>query len=85
MGGEEAKTKSEGYSVCCCKVKERDGMTTRGQAGVKKSYFKMGDIWRVYKQKGGTQGRKDWRPKIERQGSHKKQSFEGDGRDSRHQ
>lgn len=29
----------------------------------------MGDIWRVYKQKGGTQRRKDWRSKIERQGS----------------
>lgn len=51
-----------------CKVKDRDGMMSKGQAGVKKSYFTTGDMWRVYKQKGGTQGRKDWRSKTERQG-----------------
>lgn len=60
-----------------CKVKERDGMMTKGQAGVKESYFKMGDIWRVYKQKGGTQGRKDWRSKTERQGSQKHRVWKG--------
>lgn len=43
-------------------------MILKVKLGGRESYFKMGDIWRVYVQKGRIQRRRDWRSKRERQG-----------------